>query len=143
MKSFFLSLALVAVTLSYAQTLTSDFITVLKHDRVERLKILLDKADMEGCFETDNTSYGLLALSIKADAKTCFNYLLSQKANVEKTCSSKTPLMYAVKYGNLNMAKALIKAGANPNAKNAEGRTALTYAKKYKQEELTAFLKSL
>ena len=51
--------------------------------------------------------------------------------------------MYAVKYGNLGMTKALIQAGANLKAENSNGKTALYYAEKYQQKEIATYLESL
>ena len=44
-----------------------------------------------------------------------------------------TPLMYAatIDFGDTECLKALLKAGADPNIKNAEGRTALEQARLY------------
>lgn len=142
MKTIFLSIILLATTFLSAQTLSDDFKMVLQIDSTERFKILLDKADKNACYETGNSSYTLLAITIKLGATNCFNHLLAQQADIEKICAGKTPLMYAVKYGKLDMAKALVTAGANPNAENSKGKTALDYAKKYDQKALQSYLES-
>ena len=87
--------------------------------------------------------HSLLGIAIKEKANTSFDYLIAKGANVEKACAGKTPLMYAAKYGNLAIAKALIKAGAMPNAENSKGQKALDYAIKHEQKELQAYLESL
>jgi len=143
MKTILLSITLFVTSFASAQTLSDDFKAVLKHDNVERIKVLLENADKDACYETGNSTYTLLTIAIKVGANNCLNYLISQKANVEKACSSKTPLMYAAKYGNLAAAKALIKAGAKASTANKNGRTALDYASKYEQKELKTYLESL
>jgi len=85
----------------------------------------------------------LLALSIKASANKIFDALIKQKAELNKICDDKSALMSAAKYGMLDMAKALVNAGADPTLQNREHKTALDYAKKYDKKELTDFLSSL
>lgn len=48
--------------------------------------------------------------------------------------------MYAAKYGELEAAKVLVKAGADVGLKNREGKTALDYARKYEKKELIDYL---
>lgn len=142
MKNLLL-LTLFATSFVTSQTLTSDFKTALKADDAKIFTKLLNAENLNACHEAGNSSYTLLALAIKTEAKNCFEVLLEKKVNLEKACSSKTPLMYTVKYGKLEMAKALTEAGANPRTENNKGRTALDYAKKYEQKKLEMYLESL
>ena len=71
-----------------------------------------------------------------------FSELLNQKADLNKICADKSPLMYAVKYGNLNIVKQLVEAGADINLRNNEGANAFYYAQKYQQKEIEEYLKS-
>ncbi|MEM5563583.1 ankyrin repeat domain-containing protein [Psychroserpens sp. AS72] len=80
---------------------------------------------------------------MKSNANDCFQLLLDEKVNLEKVCTSKTPLMYAVKYGRLDFVKSLVEAGAKLEVKNDKGLTALDYAKKYKQDEIATYLAAL
>ena len=143
MKTTFLILALIFTSFISAQSLSSNFITALKTDDAKTFIKLLNDDNINACYETGNSVYTFLALSIKLDSENCFKVLLDKKADLEKACSSKTPLMYTTKYGDLEKAKALIKAGVNPKAENSKGRTALDYAKKYKQKELAEYLESI
>lgn len=143
MKSLLLSLTLFVSSFMMSQTLTSHLKIALKTDNAKTFAKLLNDENLNACYEAGNSSYTLLALVIKTDAKNCFKVLLEKKVDLEKACSSKTPLMYTVKYGNLEMAEVLIKAGANPKAENNQGRTALDYAKKYEQKKLEMYLESL
>lgn len=54
-----------------------------------------------------------------------------------------TPLMYAVTidFGDARVLKALLKAGADPNIRNDEGRTALEQARHYHNTLLEAALR--
>ena len=69
--------------------------------------------------------------------------MLEQKANINKICEDKSPLMYAVKYGNIVFVKKLIDAGAIVSLENEEGRTAIDYAKKYEQKEILEYLQAI
>ena len=54
-----------------------------------------------------------------------------------------TPLMYAatIDFGDAEVLKALLKAGADKSIPNLEGRTALAQARRYKHSHLEAALK--
>ncbi len=143
MKSIVIVLAFMLTGISFGQSLSEDFKHTLKSDNVETFKTLLTEENLNTCFEAGNSNYTLLALTIKFDANSCFESLLEKNVDLEKVCSTKTPLMYAVKYGSLEIAKALIEAGAKLDTENSSGRTALDYAKKYEQKEIYEYLKSL
>ncbi len=143
MRTLILILTFICGNFIAAQTLTEDFKMAIANDDAESFKQLLNSDNLNACFATGNSNYTLLALTIKANASRCFKVLIEEKSDLEKSCTSKSPLMYATKYGYLKLAKALILAGANPNFKNSKGRTALDYAKKYEQKELITYLSSL
>ena len=54
-----------------------------------------------------------------------------------------TPLMYAatIDFGDAEVLKALVKAGADKSVRNSEGRTALAQARHYKHAHLEAALR--
>jgi ankyrin repeat protein len=54
-----------------------------------------------------------------------------------------TPLMYAatIDFGDTRSLQALLKAGADPNIRNADGLTAIEQARKYRHANLEAVLK--
>jgi len=126
-----------------AQELTKDFVIALKGDDATTFNTLISEENKNDCFDAGSSDYTLLALTLKTNAQSCFNLLLEQKVDLEKECTGKTPLMYAAKYGRLEMAKALIENGAKLDAKNNKGRTAFSYATKYKQEAMIDYFKSL
>ena len=131
------------ITLNFsAQKVTSNIRYALKKDNAQALKKELRKDNLNNCFAVDNSTYTLLNLALKLNSKDCFLLLLKEKANVNKVCAGKTPLLYAAKYGRLEMAKLLIKNGADAKI-TYRGRTALAYAKKYKNTALVTYLESL
>jgi hypothetical protein len=143
MKILIFTLSLFFTALVSALALPNDMKSAIKTDNAEVFLKLLTTDTMNMCYDARNSSYTLLALTIKYEAKACFKTLVSEKADLEKACSSKTPLMYAVKYGQLDTVKALIFAGADYKAKNTSGRTAMDYAKTYEQKDIYAYLQGL
>lgn len=116
--------------------------SALKNDDAIALKKLINIENINTCFETGNSKYSLLNLTIKVNAKTCFKLLIDQKADVNKECTGKTSLMYTAKYGRLEMAKLLIANNADIK-KEYKGRTAIDYAKRYEKEDILAYLEKL
>lgn len=132
-------------SLSFAQQLNNNVKEAFKADDAAALlaEVKAQKASINEYFDVEGLSYTLLAISIKMNRPNIFNALLEQKADLNKICSDKTPLMYTAKYNTVEFAKALLKAGADVDVKNSEGRTALDYAVKYKNSELENLLKSV
>lgn len=133
---------LLSVTMANAQNLSNDLKKAFKTDDVVLFKNVIkqDKIDRDSCLLLEEKQYSLFALSIKTGSVKILQELISTKADVNKICDDKSPLMYAAKYGEIEAAKALIKAGAKVDLKNNEGRTALDYARKYDKKEMITFL---
>ena len=122
------------ITEKIAQAIEADNPVVL----FDELKT--QKFEINDCFELKEKPYSLFAIAIKMNKQKIFSELINQKANLNKICEDKTPLMYAVKYGNITMVKHLVEAGAEVNAKNNEGKNAFDYAQKYGQKEIEEYL---
>jgi len=143
MKTISIMLVLFITSIVSGQSLSKDFKAPLETDNAQTFKVLVNEDNLNACFDIGDSSYSLLILSIKGNAINCLKVLLDQKVDLEKVCTSKTPLMYAVKYGKLEMVKVLIRAGASVKTKTESGKTALDYAKKYDQGEIESYLQSL
>lgn len=113
----------------------------VKENNIAFLEDFITAENIDDCYELGNAQYNLLAISIKLDAPASFEYIVDH-ADLEKVCSGKTALMYATKYGHLEMVQALIEKGADPSAMY-KSRTAIDYAKKYKQQEILDYLQSI
>lgn len=122
----------------------NDVLFALEAGDASKLESLLkeDPDKLNQCYEIGKGEYCLLSVAIKTDGIQCLNKLIELKADLNKVCSTKTPLMYCAKYGKLKMAKALVEAGADLTIEN-NGKTALDYAKNYEQKELYDYLSSL
>lgn len=140
MKKTLSALFLVFCGLFSAQELNSDQKQILKFDNVTRFSDLVNGESINSCFKTENNAYTLLALAIKMKSTRIFQQLIDEKADPEKICDGKSPLMFAAKYGDLAIAKKLLENGAKKETKTEKGITALDYAKKYNQPELIKLL---
>ena len=145
MKRIFLTFLLLSVTIGYSQKINEKLKNSIETDTVKELSIELEnlKYSIDDCFELKEKPYSLFALAIKLEKENLFNFLIERKANLNKICEDKSPLMYATKYGNIKYVKKLIENGAEINLKNDEGKTALDYAKKYEQTEIVHYLESI
>ena len=68
------------------------------------------------------------------------NYLIDKVDNINGNSDDGTPLMAAVVKGHVEIAKALVEAGADPNLSDANGATALHYAVLFNNQELAVLL---
>jgi ankyrin repeat protein len=67
-------------------------------------------------------------------------YLIQKVDNINGNSKDGTPLMAAVVKGHIEITKALIGAGADPNLTDANGATALHYAVLFNNQELVSLL---
>jgi len=143
MNKIIFTLLLVAVAaFAKAQKVSEDQAKqIIQADGVEILNELFNNDNVNQCILLKSADYNILSLAIKYEAKKVFAALLKEyKVDLNSNCAGKTPLMYAAKYGKVAMASKLLSAGADHTFENDKGRTALDYAKKYKQPELVELL---
>lgn len=139
-KLIFSAFMLLFSLASYAQQITPEIKMMFKNDDISNFDKIINKENINKCYPIEEFSYSLLALSIKMNKPNVFKKLINEKANLDLICDDKTPLMYTVKYGNVDFAKLLLENGANKKAISNKGNTALDYAKKYDQKELIKIL---
>lgn len=140
-----LFISLISISLySSAQTpIPQNVLSALKSDNAMVFLDALNDDGLVSCYSYKSSSYTPLIMAIKAGANNSFKAMIDKGVDLEKTCSNKSPLMYAAKYGQLEMAQLLIKAGADYTYLNSKGRSAKDYSKKYKQKEIYQYFKSL
>jgi len=97
--------------------------------------------DYDKCFTIKESAYSPLLIAIKMDKPNIFSFLLESNIDLNRICDDKTPLMYAAKYGKTAFAKQLLKKGADKNIISPEGKTALDYAEKYKNYNISDILR--
>lgn len=144
MKILLFSILLLQSIIGLSQSINDNIYDSIENDNILMLASELKKQNysLNECFELKEKPYSLFAIAIKLEKQKIFKYLIEQKADINKICEDKSPLMYAVKYGNINFVKKLVEAGANINLENEEGRTAIDYAKKYEHKEILEYLQS-
>lgn len=130
----------VFANLLFAQQITKDQMRTFQTDNVENIKKVFKKEDFNKCFQIKDKSIDLFGLSVKHERKNTFNYLLANKADVNKSCDDVTPLMAAARYGYTDMVKTLLQKGADKNAKDKNGKTAKDYAKERNQTAVLGLL---
>ena len=128
-----------------AQQLNSPIKRALEADDSTALVSAVKEAQyqLDDCFDVEGYGYTLLAISIKMNKAAVFSYLIGKKITLNKICKDKSALMFATKYGKLDMVKALVNAGADIKQLSDEKETALDYAVKYKQVAIEEYFKTL
>jgi len=134
--------ALILSQQSFSQDFTKDWYDAFKNDNLEFAQKNVTDDNLNDCFLVKGSPYSLLSVAIKLDAENIFTFLVEKKANLNKVCTAKTPSMYAVKYGKLEMLKTLVENKADLTISNS-GQRAIDYARKYKQVEIEKYLKNL
>ena len=130
-------------TASYGQELTNKIAWSIKYGRTENLKDLITAEHINECVGVaDSKKYNYLAISIKLKSMKSLRFFVENGADIEGVCADKTPLMYAAKYGQLEMARYLVLNGADLKA-TYKGKTALSFARQFHQRDITKYLKEL
>lgn len=121
---------------------TSDEVVInaIRNGDIDTLSRLISDDTINSCFYQGFEYQNYLVVSISLKSIEALKFFVEKGANLEATCAKKTPLMYAVKYGELEMVKYLLDKGANINAIN-KGNTVLNYAQNYKHPEIEKYLK--
>lgn len=99
-----------------------------------------------GCFRLTHSWQSLYELALAGDLKAVTEFLdLNPSTNLEELDefqdeTSRTPLMAAAMRGHMQVVEVLLQRKANPNTKNAEGATALSYAAVFQGTDLCSVL---
>ena len=142
MKKSLIILVLIFPFFTYAQDSLKHIKKIIKYDDLLSFeKYLAEGNDLNDCYEIEGSSYSILILSIKFGRKKKFKYCIDNGADLNQICSDKTPLIYALKYDQMEFFKKLLIRGADRDAKTMQGRTVVDYAKKYKREAYFDLLK--
>lgn len=126
----------------FGQELTNTAVIHIKYGNTEKLQELTAPELINACVTVeDSKQYGYLALSIKLRSMKSLQFFVENGADLEHVCADKTPLMFAAKYGQIEMVKYLIKKGANINA-TYKGKKAIDYSRKYNHYAITKYLRT-
>lgn len=142
MKSIIFLFLMIFPIITFGQTEAEQIKRFISTDDLGAfLKFLEEGNDLDDCYEIRDAEYSLLMLSIKFNSKKIFKKCLELEADLDKSCTEKTPLIYAIKYQRERFFKKLIIAGADKSIETPEGKTAIEYAIKYKRKEYISLLK--
>ena len=134
-----LLLFLLLGTISLAQSTSSNEKTIYNGALSELNTWLENGGNADARYK--DTGYNLLCIATKNNKEEWVKLLINKGADIELQTNYKTPLMYAAKYGRLEIARLLLSAGAIKTKKSAKGKTAYDYAIRYKKTELATLLK--
>ncbi|MFZ4931832.1 hypothetical protein [Chryseobacterium sp. Mn2064] len=110
----FLFGALLCANMFSAQTMTQEKMKAIYTDDVTAFKKQFAPGDYNKCFLVGNVLYSPLGFSVMSDRKNIINFLLNNKASVNKKCQNKTPLEVADETkGSEEIKKILIAKGGN------------------------------
>lgn len=137
---FSLAFLIVSVTLN-AQQISKEQQKPFQAGNLEEFKKAFPADSYNKCFYVKGESFTPLAYSARHNNTEIFNHLLKNGADINLACKGNTPLMEAAKFDAPELAKALVKKGANKDVKDADGFTAKDYAAKYKRTEILKLLK--
>lgn len=119
-----------------AQKLTKEVAWAIKYGHTEYLDDWIRAEEVNACLDVGSRkTYNYLAISIKLKSLKSVQYFVARGAVIEAVCEWKTPLMFAAKYGQTDIAKYLMEQGADPR-KKIKGYSAFDYARKFKNYEL-------
>ena len=129
---YILILICLSLQVNFAQELSKDVAWAIKYGHTKYLDEWIPADQINTCLEVGSRkTYNYLAISIKLKSLKSLEYFVERGADIESVCEVKTPLMFAAKYGQIEMAKYLMELGADPR-KKIKGYSALEYARKFK-----------
>ena len=129
-------LLVIAINFSFAQT---DVFDCARTGTVEKM-IAFYSSNPKLVDALNNRGSSPLTLAAYYNNIEVANYLISKVDNINGNSNDGTPLMAAVVKGHVEIATALVEAGADPNLNDANGATALHFAVMFKNIELVSLL---
>lgn len=136
MHRLIIAIVCLGFQISYAQKLSKEVAWAIKYGHTEYLDEWIPTSEINACLDVGSKkTYNYLAVSIKLKSLKSVQYFVSRGAEIEAVCEWKTPLMFAAKYGQTDIAKYLMEQGADPR-KKIKGYSAFDYAQKFKKYDL-------
>ena len=129
-------LLIFAVNLSFAQT---DVFDCARTGTVEEMNVFFT-THPKSVDTLDSRGSSPLTLASYYNNLSVVEYLIEKVTNINGNSKDGTPLMAAAVKGHIEIAKALVEAGADPNLTDANGATALHYAVLFNNQELATLL---
>lgn len=128
--------------MAFGQKLSKEVAWAIKYGHTEYLDEWIPADEINACLNVGSRkTYNYLAVSIKLKSLKSLKYFVERGADIEAVCEWKTPLMFAAKYGQTEIANYLMEQGADPR-KKIKGFSAFDYACKFKHFNLYRELRS-
>ena len=129
-------LLILAINFSFAQT---DVFDCARSGTVEEMKefFTINPKSVDALNDRESSP---LTLAAYYNNLAVAKYLINKVDNINGNSKDGTPLMAAAVKGHIEIAKALVEAGADPNLTDANGATALHYAVLFNNQELATVL---
>lgn len=117
--------------------IAKEVLAAIKGDDGPAFLGLVPTEAMKGCVEVDGKPFKYVALAVIHDATEILSLLSAFGADLEGKCADKTPLMYAIQYGRLEMLPNLLLSRSDHQAGMGPDKDGfIEYARKYKQPEI-------
>jgi ankyrin repeat protein len=131
--------------MTVVKDISEETIAAIEEGNLETLNKNISNLNINNCydFDFDGDPLNYLAIAIYYKSMPSLQFFVEKGADIENICENKTPLMFAVKYGQLEMVKYLLDEGAKLETISNEGKTVFDYAKKYGHPEIEKYLKDL
>ncbi len=120
----------------------NEILNAIETGNTEQLEKLVADETLNDCFRIPYPSYTYLVVAIRAGSFASAKYFIDRGVNLESYCKNKSPLMYSVQYGRMDVFEYLLEKGANPKT-TIEGKTALDFAIKYERKEFETVLRAI
>lgn len=121
--------------------LPKELLSSIEKNDLKKFEKLSSGRDLNLCYQSTYDKKSLLALAIIYKAESIVIYLIDKGCSISQVCANKTPLMYAAKYGHLDLVKLLISKGADVSTISEKGKTALSYSIEYEHPEVEDYLR--
>lgn len=118
----------------------SLILAYVENGNIKGLNTLLSDKNNEVNKRYGSRERALLTYAIENRQLEVTDYLLNKGADIEIQDGTKTPLMFASRYGNTDIVELLLDNGADVNSINDDRNTAFHYAAKYNNFEVLKLL---
>ena len=143
MKNIFI-LSLICLSTQLSAQVDWDSVMEMKSAKNFLGTIYHNGNDMSICVDINGSSHQLLAGAIVKEANSIVDYILDNgNPDLSLICNDLTILQYGIQYGDADLVKKLLSAGADPNQKSESGKSALDLAQELKKPIIIGYLKSL
>ena len=143
MKNIFI-LAIICLTGPLTAQVNWDSVMETKSARQFLATIYENGNDMNICVDINGSAHQLISGAIVKEAHGIVDYILQNgNPDLSLICNDMTILQYGIQYGDADLVKQLLSAGADPNQTSESGQSAYDLAIQLDKPVIVGYLKSL